>query len=180
MADKSKKKNKSPVTSAKSPAKSPAKLPAKPISTVPTIVKLPVKVTKSPAIPVMVTPANNPIATVIHNYILYGWNAMKPPSGSINDVVAQKDKRFHFIQVITVGDENNPKFEGLSRSQFIQNAFANGAIPVYAYIVLTKAGSIKGGGGGGDGQYKVKLTDINTNTRIIIARHESVKGTVNK
>jgi hypothetical protein len=104
--------------------------------------------------------AMKPTAAVIAKYTESGWTASLAPKGSINDVIAQKNGKYHFIQVITGGppEDSAPKTDDLAKNTFIQNAFSNGAIPVHAYV--TSAGTT----------LKISLQDVNTCTRLIVGR----------
>lgn len=104
--------------------------------------------------------ATNPVDSVVAKYSEFGWTLMKLPHGSLNDIVAQKDKKIHFIQVVTPETIDNVKFQGIARNTFIQNAFSNSAIPVYAHVVTkdSRAGQ----------KITVTFQDINLNTRIIV------------
>lgn len=85
---------------------------------------------------------------------------MIPAKGGINDIVAQKDKKYHFIQVLTAKNQDEVRYHGEARNMFIQNAFSNSAIPVYAFVAIVK----------GRTGYRAKITfeDINADTRIIV------------
>lgn len=115
-------------------------------------------------------PVINPLDSVIAKYTEFGWTLMRPPRGSINDIVAQKDKKFHFIQIVTPETIDNVKFHGVAKNTFVQNAFSNGAVPVYAHVVTKnqKAGL----------QITVTFEDVNGNKRIIIGGRK--KGPTDK
>jgi len=86
-------------------------------------------------------------------YIAAGWQVMIMPAGIINDIIAQKGVKLHFCQVVV--NSADPKYQGLPKNTFIQNAFSNGAIPVHAVFAS-------------DG-LKTAFMDANLNTRVIVA-----------
>lgn len=92
------------------------------------------------------------IAAVLKKYNEGGWVASLAPKGSINDIIAQKPGKYHFIQVIW--QDPDVRTEDATKNTFIQNAFANGAIPVHA----TMSGA----------DCKISLYDVNLNTRCIV------------
>ncbi len=77
-----------------------------------------------------------PVECVIDKYRTHGWIVMFVNGSGINDIIAQKTTdqktKLHFIQVVT--DEDAAKHNGNAKNDFIQNAFSNQAVPVYAYI----------------------------------------------
>lgn len=87
-------------------------------------------------------------------YIAAGWQVMIMPAGIINDIIAQKGVKLHFCQVVV--NSADPKYQGLPKNTFIQNAFSNGAIPIHA-VIDTQGGT------------KISFTDANLNTRVIVA-----------
>lgn len=93
------------------------------------------------------------MAAVIAKYEAAGWKVFAAPRGTINDVIASNGQRMHFIQVIMPGTRESPRYSGLQRNTFIQNAFSNGALPVYATLA--------------DGG-KISLEDINLQARVIV------------
>lgn len=88
-------------------------------------------------------------------YTENGWTVIRP-AGSINDIIAQRGKKYHFVQVVSDTETDNIKYQGIAKNSFIQNAFSNGAIPVYAHVTGKKA-------------LKVTFEDVNANARIIIS-----------
>lgn len=122
----------------------------------------------APAPRVRATPFD-PAAAVIAKYTEFGWTAIRAPKNSLNDIIAQKDKRLHFIQVVTPETIDDGKFTGLPKNTFIQNAFSNMAIPVYAHVLVSKKkdGSIAA---------KVTFEDVNLNTRIIVGGKKPAGG----
>lgn len=86
-----------------------------------------------------------------------GWTVMMTPKGGINDFVAGKTDRFHFVQVVI--DPDDMKYHGLSKNSFIQNAFSNNAAPVYAYVRLVT---------GSNSRAEVRLEDVNSQSRLIV------------
>jgi hypothetical protein len=102
----------------------------------------------------------DPISTVIEKYISSGWSVFRSPKGGINDLIAQKDNKFHFIQVIHTGDVRE---QDIPKNTFVQNAFSNQATPVHARI-FTRGNKTK-----------ISLEDVNLNKRIIVAKRERVE-----
>lgn len=100
-----------------------------------------------------------PIDIVSAKYVGAGWTVIKPPGGTINDLIAQKGGRVHFVQIMSEKTEGGARFNGLARNSFIQNAFSNGATPVYARL---------------DGD-KLTLRDINTDSRVVLGRATNLK-----
>jgi hypothetical protein len=92
---------------------------------------------------------------IIAKYVDAGWSAVPAPKGSVNDVIAHIDNKLHFVSIES--ERTDP--EGLVKNTFIQNAFSNGAVPVYARVVGSK----------------VTLCDINLNTRILIGKKRTMK-----
>ncbi len=108
-------------------------------------------------------PTCDPVADVISKYTACGW-ATIVPRGSMNDLIAQKDKKLHFVQVVTADTQDNPRFQGIAKNTFIQNAFSNAAQPVYATVAYAARPSA-------DNKAILKsitLEDVNQNSRIII------------
>lgn len=122
----------------------------------------------------------DPIAEVIKVYTNNGWHASPAPKGCINDIIALRDKKLHFIQIITEKNTNDVKFNALPKNTFIQNAFSNGAVAVYAYVVEqrrsqpsevnTDATEIK--------NVKVTFEDANTCRRIIIGSRQKPSNVI--
>lgn len=97
-----------------------------------------------------------------------GWTVVMT-NGGINDFVAGKADRFHFVQVVM--DETDMKYHGLSKNSFIQNAFSNNAIPVYAYVRVVT---------GNNSRAEIRLEDVNTRSRLIVGGgKKTVTPTVN-
>lgn len=107
----------------------------------------------------------DPIIPVIAKYTEFGWVAIRSPKNSLTDIIAQKDKRLHFVQVVTPETIDDVKFQGLPKNTFIQNAFSNTAVPVYAHVVTTKKKEIT---------TKITFEDVNLNTRVIIGGNRRV------
>lgn len=118
---------------------------------------------KSSAIAIAIIKKPDMITTVLNKYTERGWTAIRAPKNSTNDIIAQKDKRLHFVQVVTASTINDSRFNGLSKTTFIQNAFSNGAQPVFAHVVQSR------------GIYKITFEDVNLNGRIIIDRSKKEK-----
>lgn len=93
----------------------------------------------------------DPAAELVVKYTAYGWNISSRPRGNINDYVAVKADKMHFIQLVAPGD---PRMSGERCGTFIQNAFSNEAVPVYAEI------SPRG----------LSLSDANTRARVGLGR----------
>lgn len=100
-------------------------------------------------------------AAAVAKYQAAGWIVIVLPGKTINDLICARGavasagtvapaSKLHFVQIVP--DITAGKFTGLQRNTFIQNAFSNGAVPVYA---------IADGAG-------VKLVDINEDRGIIL------------
>lgn len=96
----------------------------------------------------------NPVDCVIEKYTENGWDAIRCPKGSLNDIIATRNGRFQYVQVVACDD---PKFHGEFKNNFVQNAFSNSATPVFAHVVS-----------GAKGTVKITFEDVNTNNRVII------------
>lgn len=97
-----------------------------------------------------------PVDAVIMKYQLAGWDVIKAPRGSINNIIAHNANKLHFIQINNGGVDQT----GLAKNTFIQNAFSNGAIPVFATVTPNN----------------ISLQDINLNTRVVIGKKKVVGG----
>ncbi len=89
----------------------------------------------------------------IAKYTAAGWIAF-PGGGGINDVIAYRggpNPRLHFVQIVT--DKALPRYNGLAKNTFIQNAFSNMAVPVYATV----------------GPKDVSFENVNENKKIIVS-----------
>ena len=104
----------------------------------------------------------NTVDIVADNYRRGGWIVIVPPKESLNDIIAQNGSKFHFVQV--VDDPSRLKFNTLSQNSFIQNAFSNGARPVYARVSQKKNKKTQ------EINYIVLFEDVNLASRVIIAR----------
>lgn len=106
----------------------------------------------APAAPVpRPRPKPDPAAELVVKYTAFGWNISARPRRNINDFVATKGDKLHFIQLVAPDDQ---RMAGERRGTFIQNAFSNDAVPVYAEV------SPRG----------VSLTDANTGARVGLGR----------
>ena len=128
--------------SKKAPAKKSAKKEAVPAEPEPAPVTKPAPVKKQ-------TPAD----IAAEKYTINGWNVIKPPKGSVNDFLASRNGRLHFVQVVTKDTIADQKYHGSAKNDFVQNAFSNGAIPIFAHVV---------------GDSKVTFEDVNSGNRVII------------
>ena len=108
----------------------------------------------------------DPIAAAMNKYTDMGWTCMRQKT-SINDLVAHKSTRMHFIQVVTLANIDDAKYTGLAKNTFIQNAFANNATPIFAHVITSMVKDAP--------RIKVTFEDVNTNCRIIIG---SAKKTI--
>lgn len=115
-------------------------------------------------VPVVKKIIYDPITDVMNKYKEAGWTVMRAPK-SINDLVAQKDKRFHFIQIITPETIEDARFTGLAKNTFIQNAFSNGATPIFAHVQKVNKRTPTGM----QVQSKITFEDVNLNSRVIIS-----------
>lgn len=109
---------------------------------------------KPAAKPARVKPPTT-IEIAMAKYTAAGWTIIKPPRGAVNDFMASRGARFHFVQVVTKSTIDDPKFHGEAKNSFVQNAFSNGAVPIFAHVV---EGSSP----------KVTFEDVNTGDRVIV------------
>lgn len=126
------------------------------------IAKPVVKIEAKPIVPI--TPVivqkkpQTPVEAVIDKYRSNGWVVISVQGVGLNDIIAQKQSgtnRLHFIQVVT--DDQAAKHNGNAKNDFIQNAFSNQAVPVYAYVEQTK-----------DKSPIITFEDVNLCSRVII------------
>lgn len=96
----------------------------------------------------------SPLDSVIEKYTENGWEVIRCPKGSLNDIIATRNGRFQYVQVVATDD---PKFHGEFKNNFVQNAFSNSATPVFAHVVSGIKGSVK-----------ITFEDANTSNRVII------------
>jgi hypothetical protein len=99
----------------------------------------------------------DPIQFISAKYEAEGWTVIRSPKGGINDIVVKRDNRYQFVQIVC--DDDDPRSTGLSRNNFIQNAFSNGAVPVVAKIDINKKDPLKS---------KVSYEDVNVGARVIV------------
>ncbi len=109
-----------------------------------------------------IKPVVFPINDVINKYTAYGWTVIRPSGTALNDLIAQKNKRLHFVQVVT--DETSAKHSGIAKNTFIQNAFSNSAQPIHAYVTY----SSRLDEDGRPVRTDIVFEDVNQNTRVII------------
>jgi hypothetical protein len=105
------------------------------------------------------------ITAVVAKYTEFGWQAIRAPRGGMNDIVASKGTRFHFVQIVTKETLEDPKFHGNPKNNFIQNAFSNGAAPIYAHVVKSSCKNVDGTRGQ---RVKITFEDVNLGGRVII------------
>lgn len=109
--------------------------------------------------------------TVSEKYKSFGWTVIKSPPKSVTDLIASKDKKLHYIQITTPETISDAKFQDNSKSQHVQNAFSNNAVPIYAHVVPENKKL---------GTHKVTFTDINTNSKVIIGRAKKEEAEKNE
>jgi hypothetical protein len=85
--------------------------------------------------------------SVLDTYQVAGYNVLH--IGKMVDIIAQRGKKLHFVKVVTPATID--KYRHGFKNNFVQNAFSNGAIPVYAMV---------------DGG--IKFEDQNTNARVVV------------
>jgi hypothetical protein len=110
---------------------------------------------------------------VMKKYKDNGWAVMVPPGKNINDIIAQKGKKMHFVQIIDAKSEQSARYSDVARNTFIQNAFANAAIPVYAHVSFHKS---KTTAGRHIINSNVTFEDTNLNSRIVIRKSPEKKN----
>ncbi len=111
----------------------------------------------------------NPIEAVAAKYVENKWQVMIM-QGTINDIVAKRNDRYHFIQVVPSDKVDDMRYHALAKNSFIQNAFSNNAIPVHALVTI-----INGRSGA---RAKITLEDVNAQTRIICGGLKTKNNTV--
>ena len=92
---------------------------------------------------------------------------MRQQNGGLNDFIAHKDRKLHFVQVVTKPDD--ARYNGLALNTFIQNAFSNNAVPVHAKVVVSEKDD------GTSVASKVLFTNVNDNTRVIVTKNKANK-----
>jgi len=106
------------------------------------------------------------IDTVINKYKEYEWETLKIDSNTMNDIIAKKGDKMHFIIVQENSTYDDPKFHGLQKNNFVQNAMSNSAVPIIAYIKKTKSRNT------GEIKNTITFTDVNLNTKVIIGKNK--------
>jgi hypothetical protein len=97
---------------------------------------------------------------ILNYYSASKWVVISAPAGTINDVIASKGNRLHFVKIINTHNKLWQKQN--VKNTFIQNAFSNGAIPVYAYVVENPESH----------KCKINFININTETKINMSNKE--------
>lgn len=96
-----------------------------------------------------------PIDHAIAKYTENGWGIIRPPKGGLNDFIASRNQRVHFVQVVTKATITDAKYHGEAKNNFVQNAFSNSATPIFAHVVEGP-------------KPKVTFEDVNTGNRAIV------------
>ncbi len=96
------------------------------------------------------------IRAAVEKYTQFGWTVIITPSNSLNDIIASKDKKLHFVQVVTAETIDESRHTGLAKNTFIQNAFSNMAAPIFAHAA--RAGRT----------INVTFENVNDRTRVIV------------
>jgi hypothetical protein len=105
----------------------------------------------------------NPVDAVFAKYQECGWTVIRAPKGSINDLLASKDGKLHYVQVVTpTSYKEDPKYHGESKNNFIQNAFSNNATPIIATVTASS--------GSAAATCKIVFEDVNVLKHVIIGR----------
>ncbi len=112
--------------------------------------------------------ALDPCAEVINKYAANGWTVIVPPRGALNDIITQKGKKMHFVQVTTKETITGARYQGIARNTFIQNAFSNAAIPVYATVTITPGRGTAARDSVVSPRAAITFEDINQNSKLII------------
>lgn len=89
----------------------------------------------------------DPVCAVVTKYTDNGWRVLRAPKGGVNDIVAQKDRRFHFVQVVTPETIDDPKYHGLSKKYIHSKCvfqWGNPNIRSRCYVQLQKLRRHKG------------------------------------
>ncbi len=108
------------------------------------------------------------INIVAKKYLAGGWNVLSTPRGTINNLMANKGSRVHFIQIILPGHENDARYQGLAKNTFIQNAMSNGAQPIHAKLKLS------------GNTYSISFMNINIEGRCLISGSQQSQTKINK
>ncbi len=106
------------------------------------------------------------VGAVVAKYTENGWNVYSCIEGNLNDLIAFKDKKLHFVQVVSPDTRGDPRHIDIARNTFIQNAFSNNAVPIFA-CTQKKSNAIA-----------VTFEDINTGSRVIVGGKSSKAGPV--
>ncbi len=105
------------------------------------------------------------LSAVVEKYEQHGWGVFRI-NGGINDIIAQKGNKLHFVQVVPVEKGEDARFTGIARNTFVQNALSNNAIPVHGYVKTknkkTPTGKVP--------VMSVVFDDVNTGSRLILGK----------
>lgn len=101
----------------------------------------------------------SPVDLVKNKYADGEWVVIQTPPDTINDLITQRGDQLHFIQIITTETADNKRFQGLCQNTFIQNAFSNGARPIYAHVRSPR----------------VTFEDINSRARVLVNKKRKCK-----
>jgi len=92
-----------------------------------------------------------------------GWVVFKCQPGSVNDLVAHRDKKLHYIRVVPSNNAEDARFTGEQKNAFIQNAFSNAALPVFARVKpVSKKGDVT------PSSSVITFENINDGARVIV------------
>lgn len=109
----------------------------------------------------------NQLQVVLDHYTAAGWMVYRQTSGGLNDIIAHKDKKTHFVQVVTKPED--ARYSGAALGNFIQNAMSNNVTPVHAKVVIEENRE------GVLAVTKVTFTDVNSNSRLVVSKGKATK-----
>jgi len=103
------------------------------------------------------------VGHAMRRYVDGGWNTFKSQPGSINDFVAYRGTKAHFVRVVPSSSAEDSRYTGESKNSFIQNALSNNATPVFAKVKpVAKKGDVIPSGA------DVTFNNINGGARVIV------------
>jgi hypothetical protein len=102
---------------------------------------------------------DNYVDEAINKYRTAGWYVIRL-SHAVNDFIANRDDKIHFVKVYGESELDSPSFHGIARNNFVQNAMSNGARPIFASVKKVK-------------KWKVELTDKNENCSVKLRKKKT-------
>lgn len=105
------------------------------------------------------------VGAAIGKYAEGGWNVYRCTNGNINDFIAHREKKIHYVRVVPSNAAEDLRYHGESKNSFIQNSMSNAAIPVFASVkpVVKKGEEVPSGAA-------ISLENVNDKTRVLIGK----------